>query len=170
MLGERSSKAIFNGMLPMKLIRTLLVLFCATVCVTAAASDSSDREAMQKTMAGVTDAFSKGDLTAIASYHHPNVEKALSYTKHLVGREAVIEDLRGTLNAYRLEFVKHDVESLTFLGDTCVEMTRFTIRGEPKGNAQPFTFSGRAMVVYVRYSGSPTGWASIREVVQPATE
>jgi hypothetical protein len=30
--------------------------------------------------------------------------------------------------------------------------------------------TGRSMVVYVRYPKSPTGWASIREIVQPASK
>jgi hypothetical protein len=31
-------------------------------------------------------------------------------------------------------------------------------------------FKGRAMVVSVRYKKSPTGWASIREMIQPASD
>jgi hypothetical protein len=31
-------------------------------------------------------------------------------------------------------------------------------------------FRGRTQVVYVRYKRSPTGWASIREIIQPATD
>ncbi len=121
-------------------------------------------------MDGLTAAFAKGDLKAIASFHHPKVEKALSFSKRLVGRDAVMADLRGTLGAYTLIFTEHVVESLEVYSDTCIEMTRFQIRGEPKGRAQPFVVRGRAMVVYVRYSESPTGWASIREVVQPYSE
>ena len=133
-------------------------------------AENPDLVAMKNTMAGLTAAFAREDLDAIASFHHPKVEKALSFSKRLVGRDAIIEDLRGTLAAYSLVFTEHVVESLEFYGDTCVEMTRFTIRGEPKGSALPFTFRGRAMVVYIRHSGSPTGWASIREVIQPYTE
>lgn len=128
----------------------------------------ADRAAMEKTSAEIHAAFARGDLNAIASYHHPEVEKALSPTKYLKGREAVMADLRGVLEAYRLIFAEHELESLAFFGDTCVEQTRFAIRGEPKGSAAPFVFRGRSMVVYVRSSQSPTGWASIREIIQPS--
>lgn len=57
-----------------------------------------------------------------------------------------------------------------FFGDTCVEQTVFAIRGEPAGDGQPFVFRGRALVVYVRSAESPTGWASLREIIQPAAE
>jgi hypothetical protein len=54
-------------------------------------------------------------------------------------------------------------------GNTAVEQTVFTIQGTPKKGGAPFLFKGRAQVVYVRYKMSPTGWASIREIIQPAT-
>ncbi len=34
----------------------------------------------------------------------------------------------------------------------------------------PTISRGRAMVVYVRYKDSPTGWASIREMAQAAPD
>jgi len=34
----------------------------------------------------------------------------------------------------------------------------------------PTISRGRAMVVYVRYKDSPTGWASIREMAQTAPD
>lgn len=167
-----SSAAKMSHLSPgsMKLAGLILVLFFGAVGFAAEPSENADHRDMEKTMAGITAGFSSGDLDAIASYHHPDVEKALSFTKCLKGREAVISDLRGTLQAYSLQFTEHEVESLEFFGDTCVEVTRFAVRGEPKGDAPAFTFRGRAMVVYVRYAGSPSGWASIREVIQPATD
>jgi hypothetical protein len=103
-------------------------------------------------------------------YHHPDVNKALSFHKVLIGRDAVAADLRNTLQQFRLEFVENNVESLLIENKTAVEQTLFTIKGTPVGGGQPFFFKGRAMVVYVRYKGSPTGWASIREIIQPASE
>jgi ketosteroid isomerase-like protein len=55
-------------------------------------------------------------------------------------------------------------------GDTAIEQSVFTIRSTPKAGGAPVIFKGRAMVVYVRYAKSPTGWASLREMIQPATE
>jgi ketosteroid isomerase-like protein len=86
----------------------------------------------------------------------------------LNGREALRADLTETLSHVNLEWQENQVERLSIQADTAVEMTAFTIKGTPKDGGQPFIFKGRAMVVYVRYPKSPTGWASIREVVQPA--
>jgi hypothetical protein len=59
--------------------------------------------------------------------------------------------------------------SMLIQGDTAVELTDFVIQGTPRKQGEPFLFRGRAMVVYVRYKDSPTDWASIREIIQPAT-
>jgi ketosteroid isomerase-like protein len=128
-----------------------------------------DRAALEQTSVAIRDAFARGDLEAIMACHRPDVIKALSYDKHLVGRDAVKADLAGTLARFHLEFIEHQVESMFFQGDTAVEQSTFTIRGTPRDGGQPFLFKGRAQVVYVRYKQSPTGWASIREIVQPAT-
>jgi protein subunit release factor A len=88
----------------------------------------------------------------------------------LVGRDAVAADLTNTLRQYHLEFVENNVESLLIHDSTAVEQTLFTIRGTPVSGGESFLFKGRAMVVYVRYKESPTGWASIREIIQPATD
>ena len=79
-------------------------------------------------------------------------------------------DLRGTIQQFNLEFAERQVESLLIEGNTAVEQTLFAIKGTPKGGGEPFLFKGRAMVVYMRYEKSPTGWASIREMIQPATD
>ena len=79
-------------------------------------------------------------------------------------------DLRATLQEFTLEFVENQVESLLIEGNTAFEQTLFAIRGTPKGGGAPFLFKGRTMVVYIRYKNSPTGWASIREMIQPATD
>jgi ketosteroid isomerase-like protein len=152
------------------LARIALMIFAVVECSAAEGGVAADRAALEKTSVEIRAAFAKGDVEAIAKYHHPRVEKALSYTKSLKGREAVMADLRGVLAAYSLTFVEHRVESLEFFGDTCVEQTVFAIRGEPKGDGQPFVFRGRALVVYIRSPESPTGWASLREIIQPAAE
>jgi hypothetical protein len=68
-----------------------------------------------------------------------------------------------------LEWKENQVRSMLIQSDTAVELTDFVIQGTPKKQGQPFLFRGRAMVVYVRYKDSPTGCASIREIIQPAT-
>jgi len=129
-----------------------------------------DQEMLKQTSEAIRAGFAKGDITAIMSYHHPDVVKALNYTSYSNGREAVKADLLKTLNLYNLEFSKNKVESLLINGDTAVEQTLFTIKGTPKSGGEPFIFEGRAMIVYIRYKESPTGWATIREMIQPATK
>ena len=102
------------------------------------------------------------------AYHHPDVIKALAADKHLVGRDAVKRDLQGTFQNFNLRFEESHVESTFFQGDTAVEESLFSIRGTPKNGGASFLFKGRSLVVYVRYKKSPTGWASIREIIQPA--
>jgi len=114
--------------------------------------------------------FAQGDVDRIMVYHHPEVIKALSFHKYLVGRDAVAEDLRKTLQQFKLAFEENRVESLLIQGDTAIEQTVFAIRVTPMSGGESSLFRGRTQVVYVRYKTSPTGWASIREIIQPATD
>src|SRR5437879_13081912 len=103
------------------------------------------------------------------AYHDPDVIKSLSYGNYLIGRGAVQEDIAATLQRFNLEWKENQVRSILIQGDTAVELTDFTIQGTSKNGGHPFIFKGRAMVVYVRHKKSPIGWASIREMIQPAT-
>jgi ketosteroid isomerase-like protein len=128
---------------------------------------AADRDALSKTSVEIRAAFARGDIDAIMQYHHPDVIKALAPERYLVGRDAVKADVVALLSHYDVEFTEHQVENMYFQGDTAVEESVFTVKGTPKGDGQPFSYKGRAMVVYVRYPQSPTGWASIREIIQP---
>lgn len=157
----------------MKLFRySTVIALLALVCLArnAYAASDKDRNALQKTSEAIRAAFAKGDVATAMEYHHPDVVKVLTFNKRLNGRDAVAADLRGTLQHVNLEFVDNQVESLLIEGNTAVEQTLFAIRGTPKEGGEPFVFKGRAMVVYIRYKKSPTGWASIREMIQPATD
>jgi ketosteroid isomerase-like protein len=145
-------------------------LILAMICCTAQGSSSpeDDRKALKQTGDAIRAAFAAGDVATVIKYHHPEVNKALSFQKVLIGRDAVAADLRAAFERSHLEFVENRVESLLIHDNTAVEQSLFTIKGTPLKGGEPFLFKGRAMVVYVRYKGSPTGWASIREVVQPA--
>ena len=155
--------------LPKLFTAAVVSLAFALFAVNAPASDT-DRDALEKTGAAIRAAFAAGDAAAAMKYHHPDVVKALSYNNVLVGRDAVAADLAKNLRQYHLEFVENRVESLLIQNDTAVEQTLFAIKGTPIAGGQSFLFKGRTMVVYVRYKESPTGWASIREVIQPATD
>ncbi len=157
----------------MQVFRTLAVVTLFTAGCFASdsyAGSDRDRSALHKTSEGILAAFARGDIEGILAYHHPAVVKALAYNKFLSGREALRADLTETLGRVRLEWLENHVESMWVQGDTAVEMTSFSIRGTPKSGEQPFVIKGRAMVVYVRYKQSPTGWASVREVVQPGPQ
>jgi len=77
------------------LIFTSLVL---TSCSTKEnpAGTEEDRKALEETSIGIRSAFSKGDIPAILSYHHPNVLKALGYTHIINGRDELEKDLKNT--------------------------------------------------------------------------
>jgi ketosteroid isomerase-like protein len=151
----------------------MLSIPCAGFAATTPAINSyvgtdQDRAALQKTGEAIRAAFARGDIETIMAYHHPDVIKTLSYDKYLLGRDAVKADLLGTLQTFNLSFEQSRVENTFFQGDTAVEQSVFTIKGTPKNGGTPFLFKGRSLVVYVRYKKSPTGWASIRELIQPA--
>ena len=118
----------------------------------------------------IRQAFAEEDLDKIASLHHPDVIKAIGYNNLQNGREEVVAGLKETLKNYHLEFVENTIESILVQDNLAIEQTKFAIRGTPKLEGEPFLFKGRTMVTYLRYAESPTGWATIREIIQPATE
>jgi len=146
----------------------LLLISCFVVLTPA--QSNADRESLRKTSEAIRSAFAQSDVDKIMAYHHPDVVKALSFHKYLVGRNAVANDLRQSLQKFKLEFEENRVESLLIEGDTAIEQTVFAIRSTPKSGGDAYLFRGRTQVVYVRYKKSPTGWASIREIIQPATD
>jgi len=130
----------------------------------------ADRDSLAKTSILIRAAFSKGNVDGIMAFHHPHVIKALGYKNYQVGEAAVKLGITATLEIYRLEFIENIVESLIVNGNTAIEQTLFTIKGTPKSRGKPFIFKGRTIIVYIRYIKSPTGWATIREQIQQATE
>lgn len=153
------------------MLRTLTACVIAFSFLTAAfADDKADRAAIEKTNEAVRGAFARGDIPAILAFHHPDVTKALAYDRYLVGRSALEDDLRSTFENYSLEFLQNDVEILSIHGDIATEQILFSVKGTPKKGAAPFLFKGRTMLILVRYDKSPTGWTTLREIVQPAPE
>lgn len=159
-----------NCGLTMRFLGSIAVVVMAAGCLGENQhSPSNDREALKKTSEAIRAAFARGDVATILQFHHPDVVKALSYTKLIIGRAALEEDLIDTLQQFNLQWKENRVESLLILGDTAIEQTLFTIQGTPKNGGKPFLSKGRAQIVYLRYKNSPTGWATIREIIQPAT-
>lgn len=149
-----------------------LVLAAASIAAPITFAQNSgteaDRAALARTGDAIRAAFAAGDADAVARYHHPNVEKWLGHGSHLVGRDALRAGLVETFKSMHLTFTENRVESTLFAGDTAVEVSDFTIHATPKNGGAPSDAKGRAMVVYVRSTQSPTGWLSIREMVQPS--
>ena len=151
------------------MFRALAVCLIACFFLPAAsADDKADKDAIETTNAAVRAAFARGDIPAILSYHHPDVTKALAYNKYLVGRKALEADLRSTFENYGLQFLQNDVEILSIHGDVATEQILFSVKGTPKKGGSPFLLRGRTMLILVRYDKSPTGWATLREIVQSA--
>lgn len=159
-----------HNRIPVLLIASVAVSLIAAACSSSKpyVGSNDDRASLEKTSEAIRGAFARGDVATILAYHHPDVIKALSYGKYIDGRDALEADLVGTLQRFNLEWKENRVESILIQRDTAVEQTVFTIKGTPKSGGEPFLFKGRAQVVYVRYKKSPTGWASIRELIQPA--
>ena len=104
------------------------------------------------------------------AYHHQDVIKATSTGPYLVGAAAVRAGIADALATNTLSFTMNHLDNVFFQGDTAVETSTFAITGTPKLGGKSFVFRGRSMVVYVRSSKSPSGWASIRELIQPAVD
>ena len=148
-----------------------MLLLCFTTAGIAQANfngSAKDKADLAKTSEIIHKAFLDGDVNAVMTCHHPDVVKSFSYNNYIIGADSVRAGLVATFKSTRLEFLENNVESSFFNGNTAVETYLFTIKGTPKNGDKPFIFKGRSIVVYVRYKKSPTGWASIREVVQPA--
>ena len=134
----------------------------------AVPDEQADRAALERAGTLIRAAFARGDVEAVMACHHPDVEKSFGPNSRLVGRPAVEANLAATLATNRLEFLSNTVESLMINGDVAVEQAVFAIRGTPKAGGAPWVFRGRTQVVYLREPGNPCGWATIRELVQPA--
>lgn len=148
------------------------MMFGLPFCLGAQSYQGTEKDgrSLQQTGDAIRAAFARGDVDGIMAYHHPDVIKATSTGPYLVGSAAVRAGLVDTLEANSLSFTTSHVDNTFFEGDTAVETSTFAITGTPKHGGKPFVFKGRSMVVYVRSDKSPSGWASIRELIQPATD
>jgi len=129
---------------------------------------AADRQSLERTTQAIRDAFARGDVATIVVLHRPDVVKYFGGANVVTGREELRRGLVETFRNVKMEFVEHRLESLVFLGDTAVETSLFTIRTTPRTGGSPTLARGRAMVVYVKSTDSPTGWQSIREMAQAA--
>ncbi|MEL7002487.1 MAG: nuclear transport factor 2 family protein [Bacteroidota bacterium] len=148
----------------------ILIAIFTVLTINISKSQSNSKQEILDHGQVIREAFSSRDVEKIKSLHHPEVIKALGFNDLKNGREEVIEGIAGTLEAYNLEFIENNVENILVKGDIAIEQTQFAIKGTPINGGESFIFRGRTMVTYVRYDQSPTGWATIREIIQPATD
>ena len=134
------------------------------------AETEQDRASLLDTTAAIRAAFARGDVDAIAALHDPAVVKYFGGSNVVLGRDGLVKGLREMFKSSKMEFIENKVESTLFLGDTAVETSIFTIRTTFKDGRPSMVGRGRAMVVYLRSSSSPTGWVSIREMAQAAPD
>ena len=71
----------------------------------------SDKAALERTGEAIRAAFGRGDFDEIMAYHHPQVIKALSSDRYLVGREAVRKDLIETFQVFTVRFKSNKTEN-----------------------------------------------------------
>jgi ketosteroid isomerase-like protein len=155
----------------MKFIRHLMVLPFISYAVIATAQSpltADDKKSLEKTTREIRDAFARGDIETILSLHHPDIVKYFGGDNVINGRVGLKNQLTGMFSNAKIEFIDNKEESLIFTGETAIQTSIFTIRSTPKNGGAPTIYKGRAMVVFVRYKDSPTGWASIREMTQDA--
>jgi ketosteroid isomerase-like protein len=152
----------------MKLLHCLMMLtFITGICAAQNFNGLPGvRDSLERTTKAIRDAFARGDVAAIVALHHPDVEKYFGGNNVVNGRKDLERGLTEMFRTSIMEFINNKEESFIFLGETAVETSIFTIKSTPKNGGKPTISRGRAMVVYVRYAGSPTGWASIREMAQ----
>lgn len=156
----------------MKLSHCLILLsFIASTCAAQNLNGSrSTRDSLERTTKAIRDAFARGDVAAIVALHHPDVVKYFGGSNVVNGRNALEKGLTEMFQTSTMEFIDNKEESFIFLGETAVETSIFTIKSTPKNGGNSTISRGRAMVVYIRYKDSPTGWASIREMAQAPPE
>lgn len=128
-------------------------------------------EQIEQTGLAVREAFAKGDIETIKLYHHPDVQKALGYNNVQIGREAVLEGLQKTMQTFDLQFLDEKAtETFLYRDSVVIKQMRFALELIPKNGDDPFVFRGRTLLVLQRYAESPTGWATIHEIIQPYEE
>jgi hypothetical protein len=98
-----------------KILRSLIAVALLAAGCSAGKTylgSKNDRDSLERTSAGILAAFARGDVPTILAFHHPDVVKALSYEKRIIGRDALQADLVATLQQFNLEWKENRLESL----------------------------------------------------------
>jgi ketosteroid isomerase-like protein len=129
---------------------------------------AGNRTSLDKATAAIRAAFEKGDAALVAKLHSPDIVKYFGGNNVVVGRAALEKGLKDWFQQAKVEFIENTVESTVFIGRTAIQTGIFAIKTIPKDGTKSSIGRGRSMVIYIRDESSPTGWLSLREMVQEA--
>jgi ketosteroid isomerase-like protein len=154
----------------MKTIFQLLsILFISTSAYTQDVTDSIVlRQSLDKATAAIRNAFENGDAVLVAKLHSLNVIKYFGGNNVIVGREAVEKGAKEWFQNSKVEFIENTVENTDFVGKIAIQTVIFSIKTTPKNGGKSSVGRGRSMVIYIQDKSSPTGWLTLREIVQEA--
>jgi len=154
----------------MKTIFQLLsILFISTSAYTQDVTDSIVlRQSLDKATAAIRNAFENGDAVLVAQLHSPNVIKYFGGNNVIFGREAVEKGAKEWFQNSKVEFIENTVENTDFVGKIAIQTVIFSIKTTPKNGGKSSVGRGRSMVIYIQDKSSPTGWLTLREIVQEA--
>ncbi|MEM6681409.1 MAG: nuclear transport factor 2 family protein [Pseudomonadota bacterium] len=125
-----------------------------------------DKAAIDETRARVFAAYNAGDLDTMMGYFHPDVVQIPSFDVILDGKAAVRANYAAALSRFVVH-ISDQLENLYIDGDIAGTHGRYTVTLSPHDGGAPISRSGRYMVIMKRWSESPTGWSTFRELVQP---
>jgi len=152
----------------MKAFRPLILLPILLFACKPADEEYMAKLQLEETSKAIRGAFAAGDVDEIMKYHHPDVSKVFNYADDPQNYDEVREALVELTNYNEVSFGEGKVESLIINGSTAILQSRFILKGKVKETGEEWEYKGRTMVISVKYDQSPTGWATIREIVQPA--
>jgi len=146
----------------------IIVLFSTKAWSQDITDTTALKQSLEKATAAIRTAFEKGDATLVARLHSPEVIKYFGGNNVVVGRNAVEKGAREWFQNSKVEFVENIVESTSFVGKVAIQTSIFSIKTTPKSGGTSTIGRGRSMVIYVQDKSSPTGWLTLREIVQEA--
>jgi ketosteroid isomerase-like protein len=153
----------------MKLIlQLLIILFVSTCAYTQNITDTAAlRQSLDKATAVIRKAFEDGDAVLVGKLHSPNVIKYFGGNNVIIGRDAIEKGARDWFQNAKVEFVENTVENTEFIGNIAIQTSIFSFKTTPKnGGISSVGGRGRSMVIYIQDKSSPTGWLTLREIVQ----
>lgn len=154
----------------MKIIVQLLIIALVSTHVNGQQTNDSAalRSSLDNATAAIRDAFQKGDAALVAKLHSPDIVKYFGGNNVVIGRDAVEKGAREWFQNSKVEFIENTVESTEIVGKIAIQTSIFSMKTTPKEGGKSSIGRGRSMVIYIQDKNSPTGWLSLREMVQEA--